>query len=73
MKLICIEDVIMDTHEKAFSKGKRYKAYKSTFKDNYDEFQVIRAKNNQGVRHIIKYIDDDRLDDFFNKHFIKAD
>jgi hypothetical protein len=72
MKLLCIEDVIMDEGDKAFTKGNEYRAYESTYKENYDVIGCLRAKNDNGERHIIKQLDGDdklRLDSFFYKHF----
>lgn len=72
MKLVCIEDVITEDGKKAFTKGKAYKGYKSLLKENYDAELVIKAKNDQGERHIIKLLKDERLDKFFQKHFTVA-
>lgn len=70
MKLICVEDVIMEDGERTFTKDKEYRAYSSTIKDHYDVVPVLRAKNDQGRRHIIKRLKNDSLDKFFNKLFV---
>lgn len=72
MKLTCIKDVIMETGEKAFTKDQQYKGYKSTVKDCYYVVPVLRAKNDLGERHIIKYLKKEDLDNFFNRHFKSA-
>ncbi|MDC0764185.1 hypothetical protein POF51_26040 [Brevibacillus sp. AG] len=71
MNLICKEDVIMNTGETAFTKGKEYKGYKSTYKDGYNVFPVIKAKNDMGKSHIIRDSTSSELDVFFETHFTK--
>ena len=69
IKLLCINNVVLNDGTLAFSEGKEYKGYKTSLRDMYTFKRVIRAKNNQGDRHIIKEIDSDRLDTFYSKHF----
>lgn len=78
MKLMCIETVnmISDIEEEryqAFTKGKEYKARKGTLKgyngNPYAIVDVLRAKNDKGESHIIKRLNSDDLNEFFNRHF----
>jgi hypothetical protein len=67
VKAYCKEDVIMDTGEIAFTEGETYRIYESTYKDGWDVFNCIKAKNNQSKRHIIM---SGKLGHaFFEKHF----
>lgn len=73
-KIKCIRDVVMEGDEEikgkiAFTKGRIYNMYSYKLRNLYDIEYVWCAKNDWGERHIIKYKKDNRLDDFFNKHF----
>ncbi|MGM1044739.1 MAG: hypothetical protein ACQEXX_01195 [Bacillota bacterium] len=71
IKLLCIKNVILNDGTLAFTEGKEYKGYKSSLLDMWSYKRVIRAKNDQGDKHIIKEIDSDRLNVFYNTHFIE--
>ncbi|OPH62190.1 hypothetical protein BC351_01205 [Paenibacillus ferrarius] len=53
----------------AFTKGKIYEGYEAKLKDQWSFKKVIRAVNDQNERHIIKEIETDKLNEFFNMHF----
>lgn len=78
MKLKCIKSLEMKGENVkkpyiAFTEGKEYNARKGSMKgtneDPYAVIRVLRARNEKGESHIIKNLESDELDDFFNKHF----
>lgn len=75
MKLRCIKSVQMkgDEQYQAFTEGKEYNARKGTCQglngDPYEHVPVLRAKNDRGESHIIKHLEADELNEFFEIHF----
>ena len=78
MKLICIESVQMQGPKEkdqyqAFTEGKEYRARRGTCQgldgDGYEYVPVLRAPNDKKESHIIRRLKDDRMDEFFFKHF----
>jgi hypothetical protein len=68
--VLCIEDVFMrEDSTKAFTKGNIYKCYRTKLKHMYDYKRVVCAKNDMNQRHVIKELDSDRLDEFYNTSF----
>lgn len=78
MKLLCTKSVQMignleKEQYQAFTEGKEYQARKGTVKgldgDPYSVSTVLRAKNDKGESHIIRRLENDKLNDFFTLHF----
>jgi hypothetical protein len=75
LRLLCVKSVEMriDKPYIAFTEGQEYKARKGYSKgsngDPYVEVRVLKAKNDKGESHIVKYMEEDKLDEFFTTHF----
>jgi hypothetical protein len=69
----CIKSVVIANGDKkgevAFTEGKEYRTYRYLMPDGYKKIPTTAAKNDWGERHIIK---SEKMDDFFNEHFISA-
>lgn len=69
MKVMCIESVIKtNSQEEAFTKGKVYKIYNSTYRQNYNVVPCIKAKDNFNKHHVILDNEPEEVG-FFEKHF----
>ena len=71
MTVECIQDVVMtDDHRIAFTKGQCYQTYeRADTPDSFTIRPVLCATNNFKKRHIIRYLREPRLDEFFATHF----
>lgn len=68
MKVLCIETVITTNSQEAFTKGKTYKIYNSTYQWNYRTVPCIKAKDNSNKPHVILDNEPEEVG-FFEKHF----
>lgn len=73
MKLLCKKSVKKKDGTKAFTKGMEYRARRGSVMglddDLYKPTPVFRAKNDQGESHIVKLLNKELLDGFFEMHF----
>ncbi|UJF36580.1 hypothetical protein [Paenibacillus hexagrammi] len=73
MKLLCTKDVVMEeTGQIAFFKGNYYAAVVGSVHEFFYEPYALIARNEFGDDHIVKDLEDDRLDDFFKLHFMEV-
>ncbi|MFL1672635.1 hypothetical protein [Paenibacillus dendritiformis] len=68
----CTENVYVKNAfdgEPAFVKGKRYRTYSYNLRNGYDIKEVLCAKNEFNVRHIIQK---EENDGFYGRHFVEV-